>query len=182
MFVGYNLTELLYIINMCTKGKPSLILKRTVHWTLTRHQNAPHSHDMENKMSKARLLSALSSLVNNVGSRWQLTSIFKTCYIHSQTKIWASKVPDLYKISRHLLFYLNCWRSEGQNCFVSAPSRIIKQIIKGQEIQRGLPQTNGEGVRNDSPETRTPSTLRTAGTCKRLPLCYTGYSTGMPRG
>ena len=52
VFVGYNLTELLYIINMCTRESHHWSSKRTVHWTLTRHQNTPHSHDMENKMSK----------------------------------------------------------------------------------------------------------------------------------
>ena len=108
VFVGYNLTELLYIINMCTRESHNWSSKRTVHWTLTRHQNTPHSHDIRKTRWVKRLLSTLSSLVNNVGSRWQLTAIFQTCYIHSQTKIWTSKVPDLYKISRHLLFYLNC--------------------------------------------------------------------------
>ena len=120
VFVGYNLTELLSIINMWTRESHHWSAKRTAHWTLTRPQNMPHSHDIWKIRWVEWLPSTLSSLVNNVGSRWRLTSIFKHATFTDGLKSGRpqmSKVPDLHKISTHLLFYLNCWRSEGENCF-----------------------------------------------------------------
>ena len=46
------------------------------------------------------------------------------------------------QISRQLLFYLNCWRSEGRSCFYKPHLRNNKR--EGQK-SRGLPQTSWGG-------------------------------------